>query len=307
MEGASSSCSSSSSSPPPSSSSSSSSATSSDDGVNYFLLHKNLLARLVVEAKLNLSVAIGVLSFWIWLESIGHKDCILRIATSSLGTMVVAVEQAESCVLAILMTGSDTITVEARMRARSLATEAPGDIVDLRYFLFYWDKAHKGLCYFIDQVHNQFYRELSALESSMKIYRDVYSDGSVLGPYGNQSMKRESVFGESSSGPRRMDNFGNGDHLHTLISERLRIALNPDETLLGGGITKTSDADGGVGNLLSSLSLSSPRQQATGMTPTVCAWMTSARYVPKDERTLFVTFSNGYPLGESDLFNFFQG
>lgn len=337
-------------------------------------------------------MAMGVISFWMWLESVGHPTFIQRMAAMSIETILGMVVEAETCLAAILIDASDPLSVAARRDALALASEGSRSAVDLRYLNFFWEVASTGVTSILNNVCPRIFGDLFAVTYPNRISHGLRgvndglidngvgegntvkgisgigmaTGGGILGPYDGESgtipenrprscctgalMKsmrggepldpsslleiqhyrdgngsvwaHRGMFKLEGRRPPNMQDAEQQNYLQMLLDEGIRMAFQQDErdiavgrahvsprnvTVVGGGRNRASVSANNSRNAASPLSPHSTMHQGSNLSQNARAWIPPERYVPRDERTLFITFSNGYPLGERDLFHFFNG
>ncbi|CAA7396426.1 unnamed protein product [Spirodela intermedia] len=361
--------------------------------ISFHTQERNLFKRLVLELKMHHIMAMGVISFWMWLESVGHPTFIQRMASISIETILGLVVEAETCLAAILIDASDPLSVAARRDALALASEGSRSTVDLRYLNFFWEVASTGVTSILNSVCPRIFGDLFPITSSNSISHGprgvndglidnavgegnttergisgigMVARGGILGPYDGESSRspenrprscstgvliksmrggglldqsshleiqhhrdgngsvwgHRGMFNLEGRRPPNMQDSEQQNYLQMLLDEGIGMVFQQNErdigvggahapprnvTIVGCGRNRASVSANNSRNAASPLPPRSMMHQGSNLSQNARAWIPPERYVPRDERTLFITFSNGYPLGERDLFHFFNG
>ncbi|KAG2632929.1 hypothetical protein PVAP13_2NG131800 [Panicum virgatum] len=248
------------------------------------MIVRQLFTRLVFSLQFESSLSMEIIAFWLWLEGIGHADFLASI--DSLDN-----HRLHSIASAAKM------FIEA-LRLRSIQSNPRS--VEGGHFR---KEAVKGIVFYLNNVC---YRVLE------DIVRQVATAKEHIYPHANQAqqqyvkgkapmtMSTKDLLSKIKASFTSARSHGEGSSSRSIMvpspkTHILKDIENPIEQCLSSTYPLAS--------LFESLNIREIEEEE----PTDAIQIQQQPIVPRDERTLFVTFSNGYPFTADELYEFFFG
>ncbi|MQL90176.1 hypothetical protein Taro_022764 [Colocasia esculenta] len=114
------------------------------DALLLFHSQERILFRRLVELGMEPISAMGILAFWMWLESVGHPSLTGDLVAMPGDKLMRIAAEGEPCVASVLLDPSSPVAIDARRRV-SAASAVPGSPIDLGYLHTFWSLAREGL------------------------------------------------------------------------------------------------------------------------------------------------------------------
>ncbi|KAJ0977012.1 hypothetical protein J5N97_012486 [Dioscorea zingiberensis] len=240
----------------------------------YHASERRLYARMVLDASLDPFRAMEIISFWLWLAEIGHPDIICHAQSLSPVALLLLAGVAEAFIDALRLEPTDSFRPNADLRLSA--------IHGITYYL-------SSVCFkAFDDIQRQ--ADELRLDRLMLQFSNVYLDqaSSSSSPPRMQDMQRAINFRQQLNLLFETPIDSGLANLHSQ-SHSLR-----HSTTSGHQMNYTAQPYHPLSMINSSSSSGSPPPAH------------NRHDMSRDDRTLFVTFSNGYPLTEEDLYVFFM-
>ncbi|XP_068664875.1 uncharacterized protein [Aristolochia californica] len=240
--------------------------------VDLMLFHKmerDLYKRLISMEGMGAEMAKAVIALWLWMESIGHHDLVRRIFELALKDeqyLRSVVNEGEACVNAL--TTRQGQPVSASHDDIPITANLLNEPINLRFFHYNRDVALQGVTHFLQRICNVIFHD-DAIKYSTGREEVVLSAGLLMSAF---------------------------DHDHN--SKRMMLGL--------GGSSSPNKAT----NMMISSSASAAAGSST-LNPMAKPWSppyleTNSGGGGQDLRSMFLTFSRGYPLSRDEIINFFR-
>lgn len=280
------------------------------DLISFHFFERQLFVRMVVFIGAHPQLAMEVIAFWLWLEEIGHPTIIRQLLELSDEAISFVAIEAKRCIQG-LATFIDPISLTAYATFR--IKNSP---VNLNFLHGQRYHAFSGIQSTIKNVCVKIFQDLLDLTYVSKSTRKIlfnHEEGRRL--MGHAALGNNNNFipspmlhsgstrnGASSSSSlslySNMNMEGRLDMYNLSKAQIMDNTMNPEMTDLN--------------RLMMGIEISNPSAKISKSPSMLSIYRHNLvieeqqREVPRDERTLFVTFSNGHPLKEEELRNFFN-
>ncbi|KAH7681133.1 hypothetical protein IHE45_05G039800 [Dioscorea alata] len=279
---------------------SSSSASSSSSSVpieairSYHATERRLFARMVLDLSLDPFRAMEIIAFWLWLSEIGHPDVIRKAQSLTGVSLLLVAGVAEAFIDALRLEPSDHFRPNA----------------DLRH------AAIHGISYYLSSVCLKAFDDIQRQAQLLHMDRLLDQMSHLHIPRGegtsssSSSSTARSLLSQSSQDLDRAIRFRQelnllfGTPINSGISNLSSASLHrrhpplppPPPAQLIPDLTHQMNSTARPYHPLSTINCPPRHHRSFHRT----------EQMERDQRTLFVTFSNGYPLTEEDLYVFFM-
>ncbi|TVU39675.1 hypothetical protein EJB05_13107, partial [Eragrostis curvula] len=238
------------------------------------MIVRQLLFRLVFSLGIDSSLSMEIIAFWLWAEGNGHVDFLARIDSFSDSHLWKIASVGNSFIQALFLESSHS----------SGGRSTRGS--------YFQDEAIAGIAFYRNNICYKVFEDLQFQEIA-KMKKTISStsqghQGSIKGkevPMSTTDLLskiRASYINRNSE---------EGTSSRSILSK----------TRILQDVKYTTDAGQSTYDLASLMGTLTIREN-----PYDAVQMQQHSSVPSDERTLFVTFSNGYPFTEDELYDFFM-
>ncbi|KAG9447175.1 hypothetical protein H6P81_013303 [Aristolochia fimbriata] len=243
----------------------------------FYFMERSLFSRLVLQMRMDPSKSMRIVALWLLLEEDGQESVILRLLSLSSRLMASVVLEAEAC-LAVVLPEAVTSSADGLETTASVI----GDWFTFSLIEERKDTLRHGITYYVENVFPSLFADIllkaaAARERAMALLEEH-------DPV--EALSRLSL----SDVPDIMD---------TGIISSTEVPAS--ETVTGGGrsfaSTSTNVGHSGTDDQGTTLSSQDPVFRSS-LNPSARPWFPG-------KRTLFLTFSKGYPLSETDIIDFF--
>lgn len=249
-----------------------------------------LYMKMVFHIGINPNLSMEILAFWMWLEEVGHPNITWKIAEFSDDAIRVVTFDSIKCIAGFPdLTDPSSLTNDSPAATFSIE-DSP---INLAFVNNRRQQALRGISSTLNNVCVKIFTDLLDLSLAIKNTESLTSPPHLI--------REGSCSGEGSN------------------SQGLKIGRNPNRSI---NSSATNNADSLqtllVDDRKNSLHLHTPPmtisctinegylRHKSELNPLAVSWTLPMQMeVPQDERTLFVTFSNGHPLKEEELREFF--
>ncbi|XP_077234345.1 uncharacterized protein LOC143876526 [Tasmannia lanceolata] len=242
----------------------------------------NLFNRFVGDMGIDGVLAKQIIALWLWLESIGHNDLIRHIyahADKVLASTVIG--EAQACLECLKPDAIQPIDLNDIPVMAGLIKEP----INLRFFHYNRDVAISGITKVMRSICNIIFdnnmMRIAARDQNHPANQLVMSAGFIMRPFGE---------GTSAQG-------GGATGSGFVLPE------GPPPMANGGGRRDGSGVLSALWPLISGPS-NVPAVKST-LNPSARPWFPGLQFTSDDERSMFLTFSRGYPLRREDIIEFF--
>ncbi|GJN24915.1 hypothetical protein PR202_gb12693 [Eleusine coracana subsp. coracana] len=234
---------------------------------------RQLLSRLLFSLGIDAPLSMEILAFWLWIERNGHVDFLARIDSFSNNHLREIASAGNSFIEALFLKSSDF---------------SIGRSSQISYF------QKEALAAITFYLNNVCYKVLEDLQEIAKMKETTYSTSQ--GHHGNRRDKEARMSTKDLLAKIRAAYVNTNSEEGT--SSRSMMSSNNQILEDGKHTTDENQSTYGLVTLMDTLNIRDRPDHA--------AQIRQHSSVPSDERTLFVTFSNGYPFTKDELYEFFM-
>ncbi|KAJ1288864.1 hypothetical protein BS78_02G120500 [Paspalum vaginatum] len=238
------------------------------------MIVRQLFARLVFSLQMESSLSMQIISYWLWLEGNGHSDFLAR--TDSLDNY-----HLREIALAGKLFIEDVYLKSSHSDHRSVQGE------------YFRKEVVKGISFYLNSIC---YKAIADILQIVEAKEHVYHSNQVQqqNMKGKAPMSTKDLLSKIKASFTRTQSHEEGTSSQSMVTTKNHMCKdinNPIDQCI---------STYPLASLFDNLNIKEEPTDAIQL-------MQQCSRVPRDERTLFVTFSNGYPFTKEELYDFFMG
>ncbi|WVZ62694.1 hypothetical protein U9M48_012408 [Paspalum notatum var. saurae] len=237
------------------------------------MIVRQLFVRLVFSLQMESSLSMQIISYWLWLEGNGHSDFLARIDLFDNYHLREVALAAKLCI-------EDLYLKSSQSNHRSVQGEC------------FHKEVVKGISFYLNNIC---FKAIADILQIVEAKEHIYHSNQVQqqNMKGKAPMSTKDLLSKIKASFTRTQSLEEGTSSQSMVTPKTHTCKNINNPIDQCLSTYP------LANLFDSLNIKEE--------PTDAVQMQQRSRVPRDERTLFVTFSNGYPFTKEELYDFFMG
>ncbi|KAG9452949.1 hypothetical protein H6P81_005853 [Aristolochia fimbriata] len=254
--------------------------------LTFYTMERNLFTHLVTRMSIQPSLAKSCIALWLWLEFIGHHDLVQRILSQRDVRMIRAIiAEGQSC-LAMLRSDSRQPLDSNDIPLTAALIKEP---ISLRFFHYNRDVATPGISHFLHNVC-----DLIFSDAATRIMEQGGIDQAVV-------VRRSGVIPVATHSSLSLDIATTNIVCHDELGlrESTLTSIERLTSITGESSSQSTTIHPPVA------SQSNSHHLISRLNPMAEPWSPNLARNSEDHRSMFLTFSRGYPLRREEVLRFF--
>ncbi|RLM86550.1 hypothetical protein C2845_PM04G07570 [Panicum miliaceum] len=252
------------------------------------MIVRQLFTRLVFNLQFESSLSMEIISFWMWLEGIGHAD------------FLASIDSLDNYRLHSIASAAKMFIKALRLRSIQQSNHRS---MEGGYFR---KEAVKGIVFYLNNVCYRVLEDILEVATAKEnIYRRAnQAQQQYVKGKATMTMSTKDLLSKIKASFTSARSHQEGSSSRSIVVPSPKAHILKD---IENPIEQCLSSTDPLASLFEALNIREEEEEEEEEEPADAIQIQQQPSVPRDERTLFVTFSNGYPFTADELYEFFIG